>query len=78
MGPLSRWSAAPRAVPPTVAATPVHWLNPWFAAIGVLGLMLGWLLSKAWHPAPVKLRVEEREAVLTKLRTWLAEGGTAS
>jgi len=72
--PLGEKIAEPRAG----AAPPDRLMNPWFAVIGLLGLVLGWLLSKAWHPAPIKLRVEEREAVLTKLRTWLAEGGTAS
>jgi flagellar M-ring protein FliF len=64
--------------PPAVAATPNRWFSPWFAVIGLFGLVLGWILASALRPAPVKLRVEEREAVLTKLRTWLAEGGTVS
>lgn len=63
---------------PTVVAAPNRLTMPWLAVIGLFGLLIGWLLAKAAHPAPVKLRVEERDAVLSKLRTWLAEGGTAS
>jgi flagellar M-ring protein FliF len=64
--------------PPVAAARPERMTTPWLLVIGLLGLIIGWLLAKAWRPEPIKLRVEEREAVLSKLRTWLAEGGTAS
>jgi len=66
------------SAPSTVTRNPERLPTPWWIVIGLLGLGLGWALATLVRPAPVKLRVEEREAVLTKLRTWLAEGGTTS
>ena len=60
------------------AAAPSRLSSTWLLVIGLLGLGFGWMLAKVLSPAPIRLRVEEREAVLTKLRTWLAEGGTVS
>ncbi|WP_407067671.1 flagellar M-ring protein FliF C-terminal domain-containing protein [Marilutibacter alkalisoli] len=43
-----------------------------------LGLLIGVIGAIAMQSRPRKLRAEEREAVLSKLRGWLAEGGTLS
>lgn len=47
----------------------------WLIAVGVSFLVVGWVLALMFKPSPKKLRVEEREAVLLKLRSWLAEDG---
>jgi flagellar M-ring protein FliF len=49
----------------------------WAGIAAVLGLLLGWLFARLSRPSPPTLRTEERDAVLVKLRTWLADGGTA-
>jgi flagellar M-ring protein FliF len=51
-------------------------LGLWLALAGVIGLAIGWLFAAARRPAPPKLRYEEREQVLLRLRSWLAEGET--
>ncbi len=50
---------------------------PWFmlAAVAIGFLIVGWILALMFRSSPKKLRPEEREAVLLKLRSWLAEDG---
>jgi flagellar M-ring protein FliF len=43
----------------------------------LVGLAIGFVLSSMWRPAPTPLRAEERDAVLQKMRSWLADGGQA-
>ena len=51
-------------------------LGLWLALAGLVGLAIGWMFAAARRPAPPKLRYEEREQVLLRLRSWLAEGET--
>lgn len=51
-------------------------LSFWLVLAGIGGLAIGWLVAAARRPAPPKLRYEEREQVLLRLRSWLAEGET--
>ena len=46
----------------------------WLALAGVLGLLAGWLIGGLTHSEPARLRHEEREQVVLRLRSWLAEG----
>jgi flagellar M-ring protein FliF len=56
------------------AQTPwAHWL-----LVGVVGLLLGLIVAIGLQRRPRALLPHEREAVLGKLRGWLAEGGSAS
>jgi flagellar M-ring protein FliF len=51
----------------------------WMLGIALASLFIGWLLAVFLRPAvPKKLRPEERDAVLLKLRSWLSEGGTTA
>lgn len=50
----------------------------WLVLVAVAFLVIGWLLALALRSQPKKLRPEEHEAVLIKLRSWLAEGGTSA
>jgi flagellar M-ring protein FliF len=52
-------------------------LSVWLVVAGLVGLAIGWTFAAVRRPAPPKLRFEEREAVLLRLRSWLAEGETA-
>lgn len=49
----------------------------WLSLAGAIGLLIGWLLSASRQPSVPRLAQEEREAVLLRLRSWLAEGETA-
>jgi flagellar M-ring protein FliF len=49
-------------------------LGLWLALAGIVGLAIGWMFAAVRRPAPPKLRFEEREQVLLRLRSWLAEG----
>ncbi|HRO63592.1 flagellar basal-body MS-ring/collar protein FliF [Thermomonas sp.] len=57
-----------------VSAMPV----PWLVLVGVVSLLLGWGLSRITQPPPKRHRPEERDAILAKMRKWLAEGGDAA
>lgn len=50
----------------------------WFVLVGLIGLVVGGFLVILFNPRQPKLRTQERDAVLKKLRSWLAEDGTAS
>ncbi len=50
----------------------------WLALTGLLGAIVGAGLVVVLRPRPPRLRSEEREAVLSKLHSWLAEGGTST
>jgi flagellar M-ring protein FliF len=50
----------------------------WAAGVGVAGLLLGWLIGGAKRSEPARLRHEEREQVVLRLRAWLAEGELVS
>lgn len=85
-----RWTSAPTAVADrepastnavAVAKSPAAsapWATGWakWLAIAALGALLGSIAMAATQRRPKTLRAEEREAVLSKMRTWLAEGGT--
>ena len=47
----------------------------WLALIGLAGLVLGLLLSRLTRAPAKRLRPEERDAVLAKMRKWLVEDG---
>lgn len=49
-----------------------------WALVGVCSLLLGLILGISLHRRAPKLNADEREAVLAKMRTWLAEGGELS
>lgn len=75
--------AAATAAPPTqsVALAPARglfagrefWL---WGLIGLVGVLLGAIVAFAVPRGPRRLAADEREAVLAKLRGWLAEGGS--
>lgn len=46
----------------------------WLALAGMAGLLLGWAIAALTRPARPSLRADEREAVLARMRAWLAEG----
>jgi flagellar M-ring protein FliF len=48
----------------------------WLFIIAAAFLLIGWILASILKPSPKRLAEEERDAVLLKLRSWLAEGGT--
>jgi flagellar M-ring protein FliF len=50
-----------------------HWL-----LVGVSGLLLGLIVAIGLQRRPRALLPHEREAVLGKLRGWLADGGATS
>jgi flagellar M-ring protein FliF len=50
----------------------------WVALAGALGLLIGGVLVVVVRPRQPRLRADEREAVLKKLRSWLAEDGTTT
>lgn len=52
----------------------VHWL----VLVGAVCLLFGWWLSRMTQPPPKRHRPEERDAILAKMRKWLAEGGDAA
>ena len=41
-------------------------------------LAIGWVLAIVLRPSAPKLRAEDRDAVLAKMRSWLAEGSGAT
>lgn len=45
---------------------------------GAVGATIGWLMGATRRPEPPRLQFEEREAVLLRLRSWLAEGDARS
>jgi flagellar M-ring protein FliF len=52
--------------------------SAWLIIIAAAFLLIGWILASVLKPSPKKLAQEERDAVLLKLRSWLAEGGTTA
>lgn len=69
---------------PTTAPVALHdqglfgrplWI--WLALMAIGGLALGWTAAAVQRPSLPRLRVEERDAVLLRLRSWLAEGESA-
>lgn len=50
----------------------------WLVLAGMLGLIAGGVLVVLFNPRPPRLRNAERDAVLKKLHSWLAEDGTAT
>lgn len=51
--------------------------EPWlWGLIGLIGVLLGAIVAFALPRGPRRLAADEREAVLAKLRGWLAEGGS--
>ena len=63
--------------PAAMEAKSAQFNIPWImlAAVAVGFLIVGWLLALVFRSSPKKLRPEERDAVLLKLRSWLAEDG---
>jgi flagellar M-ring protein FliF len=49
-------------------------LGVWLALAAGVGLLVGWVISGARRHEPPRLRQEEREQVVLRLRSWLAEG----
>ena len=50
----------------------------WMVGVGLLGVLVGIVGVSLFRPRQPKLRDEEREAVLKKLRSWLAEDGSSA
>lgn len=50
----------------------------WLVLVGGACLLCGWWLSRLVQPPPKRHRPEERDAILAKMRKWLAEGGDAA
>jgi flagellar M-ring protein FliF len=50
----------------------------WLVLAAMFGLIGGGVLMVLFNPRPPRLRNAERDAVLKKLRSWLAEDGTAT
>lgn len=62
-------------VPVRVGFDPVTWpVWPKILLLVIIGLFLGVNVALAFQKKPAKLSATEREAVLGKMRTWLAEG----
>jgi flagellar M-ring protein FliF len=63
--------------PAAMEAKSAKFNMPWImlAAVAIGFLIVGWGLSLVFRSSPKKLRPEERDAVLLKLRSWLAEDG---
>jgi len=91
LGRESRWVSSADAAPPVSASVQADnpagnaitpsvptWHAGWakWAAICALGFLLGAIAIAASQRRQRTLTTQEREAVLTKLRGWLAEGGT--
>lgn len=81
--PSSTPAAAAGDEPSAAAAIPVAatsraagkqwWL---WGVVALIGVLIGVIVAMAAQRGPRKLKPDEREAVLAKLRGWLAEGGT--
>ena len=79
---------ATRASEPVAAnALPMLSANPakedrsptfWLIMAGLAGLVVGGILMVVIRPRQPRLRAEERDAVLKKVRSWLAEDGSAT
>lgn len=68
-------SSAPAvAVGPAAAAERLPWLR--WALVAAGGVLLGAVVMVALQRRPKRLNAREREAVLARMRGWLAEGGT--
>lgn len=81
-------------VAPTASASPLDATDPaavsakssqlrlppasWLVLVGAICLLCGWGLSRLMQPPPKRHRPEERDAVVAKMRKWLAEGGDAA
>jgi flagellar M-ring protein FliF len=52
----------------------VGMLGIWLALAGMVGLLGGWMIRGVKRSEPPRLRHEEREQVMLRLRSWLAEG----
>lgn len=84
----SRGAVAGTLVPARTVAAPSSdvarpsvmggWNTPWshWVLVGVAGLLLGLIVAFGMQRRPRALLPHEREAVLGKLRGWLAEGGS--
>ncbi|MGH8050445.1 MAG: flagellar basal-body MS-ring/collar protein FliF [Arenimonas sp.] len=66
-------AAQPEALPSKSVKFDMPWMV--LVAVAVGFLIVGWMLALLFRSAPKKLRPEERDAVLLKLRSWLAEDG---
>ena len=66
-------SLPPTAMEAKSAKFNMSWIM--LAAVAVGFLIVGWILALIFRSPPKKLRPEERDAVLLKLRSWLAEDG---
>lgn len=72
-------AVVPATVAPAAGREPVGRVPAyWFALAGLLGAIVGAGLVMVLRPRPPRLRSEEREAVLSKLHSWLADGGTST
>jgi flagellar M-ring protein FliF len=49
-------------------------IGMWLAIAGIIGLLAGWAIGGLRRREPARLRHEEREQVVLRLRSWLAEG----
>ncbi len=78
-GPGEGIAVAPATVAPAAGREPAGRVPAyWFALAGLLGALVGAGLVMVLRPRPPRLRTEEREAVLSKLHSWLADGGTST
>ncbi|MFT3806721.1 flagellar basal-body MS-ring/collar protein FliF [Arenimonas sp.] len=74
-------AAVPGTARPSGASGPSRLPGPlwtWIALAIVVGLLGGIVLARLFRSTPPALRPQERDAVLAKMRVWLAEGGNAS
>lgn len=72
--------AEERAAEPQVPETDLassSWGLTWLMGALAIGLVLGWALGGLRSRGPVPLTPEERQAMLGKVRSWLAEGEPA-
>lgn len=65
------------AIPLDNEAAVSAWGIGWLAVALGLGLLLGWALAGLRSHRPAPLSPEERQAMLGKIRSWLAEGEAA-
>ncbi len=62
-------------IPLVGTSASTHWTR--WLLVGVLGVLVGLTIALGMQKRPRKLKPQEREAILARMRGWLAEGSAA-